>query len=706
MALPSGRAGKWITVAFWLVLAGVLFPLASKLTSATDNDASAWLPRSAEATAALNRAEGAFPGSDDLIAVVVYARDAGLTPADNAKITADTARFRQIAAGGQVSPPIPDGTNTAMLLSFPIDGDSSAQTDKVNLVSDQLKSGVPAGLQAKLTGPAGGVKDIVDAFSGIDSTLLFVTAGVVAVLLLITYRSPVLWLIPLINVGLASQAASAIVYLLAHAGVITVNGQSQGILTVLVFGAGTDYALLLIARYREELRRHEDRHAAMAVALRASLPAVLASGATVAISLLCLLAAQLNNVRGLGPVGAVGIACALLVMTTLLPAVLVICGRWLFWPFVPRFAPEAAAADIADEHGIWNRISGFIAARPRTIWLTTALVLGGLAFGMLGLHVGQTGADQYTKKVDSVAGQQIVSAHFPAGSSAPANIIARATGADAVTAAARSVPGIASLLPPKTSTDGQWVEIDAVMTAPPDTQAAKDTIKNLRKAVHRVPAADALVGGQTAIALDTQTAADHDNRLVIPLILVVVLVVLVVLLRAITAPLLLLASVVLSFATSMGTAALLFHALGHPNIDLGTPLLGFLFLVALGVDYTIFLMTRAREEAGKLGHAEGVRHALTVTGGVITSAGVVLAATFAVLAVLPLTALLQMGLLVSGGVLIDTLIIRTLLVPALSLDAGRRIWWPSRLASAARHQAPIVPPQAVPSAPERDHSTT
>ena len=682
-AWPSGRITKWITLAIWIVLAAILFPLASKLTGATSNDASTFLPRSAEATVALDRAQHAFPNSNKLVAVVVYARDSGLTPADTAKIEADRAYFAQYADGGQLSPPIPDGKGTASLVSFPLAGDSDTQQTAATKIFERLAVNKPAGLQAALTGSAGAVRDITDVFSGLDTTLLFVTAGVVALLLLVTYRSPFLWIVPLLSVGIASQAAAAVVYLLTKSGAITVNGQSQGILTVLVFGAGTDYALLLIARYREELRRHASRHEAMAVALRASFPAILASGATVAISLLCLLAAQLNNIRGLGPVGAVGIVCALLVMTTLLPAILVICGRWLFWPFTPRFDPNAAAQDIAAEHPFWSRISRGIAGRPRVVWLTTAFVLAALAFGTLGLHVGQSNADQYTKTVGSVTGQKIVAAHYPAGLSEPADIIANAAQAGAVVMAARAVPGVQSVQAPMTSADGTLVRIEAVMSAPPDSTSAKSTVKALRTAVHAVPGADALVGGQTAIQVDTQTAADHDNRTVIPLILIVVFVVLILLLRALVAPLVLIASVVLSFATALGAAALLFHPLGHPRIDLGTPLLGFLFLVALGVDYTIFLMTRAREETAKLGAHEGMQHALTVTGGVITSAGIVLAATFSVLAVLPLTALLQLGLIVAVGVLLDTFVIRTLLVPALSLDIGRRIWWPSALARKA-----------------------
>jgi RND superfamily putative drug exporter len=705
-AVPSGRATKWITVVMWLLLVAALSPMASKLTDVSKNDAASWLPRGAEATEAMHRAETAFPGSDKLVAVVVYARDGGLTAADNAKISADGTVFRGFADGGQISPPIPDtrnGSPAAVLVSFPVAGaDDKAQQKSIDAIETQVHASVPDGLQVALTGSAGAVKDITDAFGGLGSTLLYVTVAVVAVLLLITYRSPILWLVPLISVGFASQLASAVVYLLAKHDVITVNGQSQGILTVLVFGAGTDYALLLIARYREELRRNQNRHRAMRIALGASFPAILASGATVAISLLCLLAAQLNNIRGLGPVGAIGIVSALIAMTTLLPALLVVFGRWLFWPIIPRFDPNAATHDIAEEHGIWSRIANFVGRRPRTIWVTTAIILGALALGMTTLQVGQNGTDQYTKTVGSVTGQKILSQHYPAGSSAPTDIYARAGQAAPVIAAAKRVPGVTSVgeLPDgaapaggdqaaQVSSDGQWVHIPVVLTADPQTKEAEDTVVALRTAVHAVPDADALVGGQTAIKLDTQNAADHDNQLVIPLILAVVLIVLMILLRALVAPLLLLASVVLSFATAMGTASLIFHAIGHPRIDNGMPLLGFLFLVALGVDYTIFLMTRAREETAKLGHTQGVKHSLAVTGGVITSAGFVLAATFAVLAVLPLVSMLQMGIIVAVGVLMDTLIIRTLLVPALSLDVGPKMWWPSRLARVGR--APISP---------------
>jgi putative drug exporter of the RND superfamily len=680
-SLLAGRVTKWLVLVLWLALAGILSPLAAKLSGAGNNDAGAWLPRTAESTQALHRAKAAFPGSDRLVAVVVYARDTGLTDADRNTATGDRDAFAQYAQGGRVSPLIPSADGKAVMVSFPLAGDGDdAQQANIDKIKDAIAADRSAGLQTALTGPAGAVADIKDAFSGLDTTLVIATASVVALILLITYRSPLLWLVPLISVGIASQLASAVVYLLVKPLSLTVNGQSQGIMTVLVFGAGTDYALLLIARYREELRRHPDRHAAMRVALRRCFPAILASASTVVLGLLCLLATQMNNIRGLGPVAAIGVAAAFLAMTTLLPALLVVCGRWLFWPFVPRYSEQGARRDLAAEHGIWGRVAGLVARRPGRIWLGTAVVLGALAFGTLGLHTGVTNADIYTKAVGSVTGQNLINAHFPRGVAEPADILARAGTATQVETVAAEVRGVGQVQPPTTSADGQWVSIEAVLIDPPDTPAAQRTIDRLRAAVHAVPGAEALVGGPTAQQLDTATANAHDIRVAIPLILAVVLVILVLLLRAVVAPLLLVASVVLSFAAALGTATLVFHAIGHPRVDQGLPLLAFLFLVALGVDYTIFLMTRAKEEAGRSTHRTAVARALAVTGGVITSAGVVLAATFSVLAVLPLVEMLQMGIIVALGVLLDTLVVRTLLVPALTIQVGRRVWWPGRLA--------------------------
>ncbi|MFG2055750.1 MMPL family transporter [Micromonospora sp. NPDC048930] len=691
--LPSGRRGKYAVLLLWLALLAVAGPLALRLGEVQDNSTLGALPAGAESSQAVRRAEAAFPGSRRQLAIAVYVRDAGLTAADRARVDADRAAFTAYADGGVVSPPVPSGDGRALLLSLPVSTDDDRRAEAVAALKDRLADGAPPGLRTALTGDAAAEHDVFDAFEGMDGALLLATAATVALLLLVTYRSPVLWLIPLIAVGVANQLAGGVVYLLAkHAG-LAVDFQSQTILTVLVFGVGVDYALLLIARYREELRRHPDRHAAMAVALRRSYGAVCASAATVAIGLLCLLAADLPATRGLGPVGAVGIGAALLAMTTLLPAVLVLCGRWLFWPFVPRYTPDAGPRDRAADHGVWRRIAGLVAARPRAVWVGTAAVLVALTFGIGNLSLGLPDDESFTTEVGSVTGQRLIAAHYPGGSAAPAEILATAGSAGQVVAAARAVPGVAEVGAPEPSPDGRWVRVPAVLAAAPDSDAARDTVTRLRTAVHAVPGAQALVGGRTATLLDERRTVDRDDRVVIPLVLAVVLVILVLLLRSLVAPLLLMASVVLSYAAAMGAAGLLLDALGHPALFVGVPLQAFLFLVALGVDYTIFLMTRAREEVGLIGHRPGVLRALTVTGGVITSAGVVLAATFGALLVLPLVPSVQMGVIVAVGILLDTLLVRSLLIPALTLDLGTRTWWPGRLSRRTAQPAPPPAPE-------------
>lgn len=696
IGLPSGRRSKFLVLGLWLLLATVAAPLAAGLGKVQNNDAITGLPRGAEATAAFDRAKAAFPGSDKPVAVAVYARQSGLTGTDRADAEADRAAFARYAEGGRVPLAFPSADGKALLISFPLAGTDHDRNAAAKEIKKRLADGAPAGLQTGLTGPAGAVTDVLDAFKGLDGTLLLVAAGVVSLLLLVTYRSPILWLVPLIAVGMANQVASATVYLLAKYAGLAFDLQSQSILTVLVFGVGVDYALLLIARYREELRRHRDRHEAMRVAMRRSLPAILASAATVSAGLLCLLAAQLHSTRGVGPVGAVGIVAAMVAMTTLLPTLLVLCGRWLFWPFVPRFAESAIGRDTAEDHGRWGAVAGAVGRRPRLTWIGTAVALGVLALGIGKLSIGLPYADTFTKEVGSVTGQRLIEAHYPSGASSPADIVAAAGAADQVVAAARGVDGIADVRPPVRSADGRWVRVEAVLGATPDSPAAEDSVRRLRTAVHAVPGAQALVGGPTATQLDTETAATRDNRVVMPLILAVVFLVLMVLLRALVAPVLLLASVVLSYLAAMGAAGLILAALGHPKLYYGLPLQGFLFLVALGVDYTIFLMTRAREEVAVLGHRRGMLRALTVTGGVITSAGVVLAATFAALSVLPLVPSLQTGIIVAVGVLLDTFLVRSLLIPALALHIGPRVWWPSRLGRDESRRHPVAAAPDVP----------
>jgi putative drug exporter of the RND superfamily len=700
--LPSGRRTKYLVVVLWLAVASVAAPLAVKLTEVQDNEALLGLPDTAEASAALERAEAAFPGSDRLVAVAVYARDSGLTAADRAKVAADRTAFARWAEGAEVPGGIASEDGKALLVSFPLAGDDEAQRAAATDIKEQLAGGPPAGLRTALTGSAGAVDDIFDAFEGMDVTLLLVTAAVVVLLLLVTYRSPVLWLVPLLSVAVASQLASAAVYLLARYGGLTVDFQSQSVLTVLVFGVGVDYALLLVARYREELRRHRDRHEAMAMAMRRSFPAILASAATVAAALLFLLAAELPSTRGLGPVGAVGIAAALVAMSTLLPALLVLGGRWLFWPFVPRYAASAAEHDLTADHGPWGRVARVVGRRPGPIWIGSVAALVALSLGVANLSVGLPNDETFTKEVGSVTGQRLLERHYPGGASAPADILTTAGTADQVAAAARRVDGVADVHPPERAADGRWARIQAVLAAAPETAAAKDTVDRLRAQVHAVPGAQALVGGQTAATLDTERIAARDNRVVMPLILAVVLLVLVALLRALVAPLLLLASVVLSYAAALGAAGLIFQAIDHPRIYFGLPLAAFLFLVALGVDYSIFLMTRAREEADRTGDTRtGVLRALTLTGGVITSAGLVLAATFAALGVLPLVPSVQNGIVVAVGVLLDTFVVRSLLIPALTVQIGPRVWWPGRLAHQPTRPTPAQAAPATPTEPTR-----
>ncbi|XVQ10195.1 MMPL family transporter [Spirillospora sp. CA-255316] len=678
-AVIAGRRTKWAVLAVWVVMLAALGPLAGKLGEVEENDAASWLPSGAESTQVVELQER-FRADETMLAVIVYERSGGITPADQAKAKADTAAFAKLPGAQQPQGPFPARDGKALQTLLPL-----TDVDVVKAVDDarELAKRGPPGLDAHVTGPAGGGADMFKVFETLDGFLLLAAGSVVIILLLFIYRSPLLWFVPVLSAVFALGLAQAVVYLLAkHAG-LTVNGQSAGILTVLVFGVATDYALLLVARYREELHRHHDRHEAMAYALHRAGPAIVASAATVAVGLLCLLAADLNSTAGMGPVAAAGVVTALAAMTTLLPALLVIFGRWIFWPLVPRYdekylKPEAYEA----EHGIWSRIARLVSASPRVIWAVTAVGLVAMTLGLGSLKAdGLSDAGQFVDKPDSIAGAEVVGRHFPAGSGSPAVVIAKASAAPQVATAVTGTPGIAELGKPVTN--GGLVQYEATLRDSADSKAAQHTIDRLRAAVHAVPGADAKVGGTTATTLDINRAADRDNKVIIPIVLAVVFLILVALLRALVAPLLMMATVVLSFLASLGASALIFqHLFGFEGTDSGFPLLAFIFLVALGVDYNIFLMHRVREESQNLGTRRGVIRGLTVTGGVITSAGVVLAATFAALATLPLVSLAEMGFVVAFGVLLDTIIVRSLLLPALSYDLGRRIWAPSRLAKA------------------------
>jgi RND superfamily putative drug exporter len=675
--LTSGRRTKWLVLAAWLITLAVLGPLAGKLGDVENNDAAAWLPGGAESTQVVNL-QKQFSKDETMLAVIVYERTGGITAADKAKAQADVGQFAQLPGAERPQGPFVSKDGKALQTLVPFK-DTDDFTKAIDNARDLAKRG-PPGLTAHVTGPAGSGADMFKVFQSIDGFLLMAAGIVVIVLLLIIYRSPTLWIIPVFSAVAALSISQAVVYLLAKYADLTVNAQSSGILTVLVFGVATDYALLLVARYREELHRHEDRHEAMAFALHRAGPAIVASAATVAVGLLCLLFAEMNSTAGLGPVAAAGVICALAAMTTLLPALLVIFGRWVFWPLVPRYDVKYENPDAYEkEHGIWSRVAGLVSARPRVIWAVTSLVLIGLTFGFGSLKAdGLSNAGQFVGKPDSIAGEQVVARHFPAGSGSPAVVIAKADAAGPVAEAIGRTPGVADVGKPVTAAG--HVQFEATLTDSADSKAAERTIDVLRTNTHAVAGADAKVGGMTATNLDIERAANHDNKLIIPIVLGVVFLILMVLLRALVAPLLMIGTVVLSFAASLGASALIFqHAFGFEGTDAGFPLLAFIFLVALGVDYNIFLMTRVREESQALGTRRGVLRGLTVTGGVITSAGLVLAATFAALTTLPLVGMVEMGFIVAFGVLLDTIVVRSLLLPALAFDLGRRIWAPSRL---------------------------
>ncbi|GGQ00004.1 MMPL family transporter [Streptosporangium pseudovulgare] len=655
----TGRRTKYLILLLWAALALPLASHASEIDEVMRNDLTQFTPAAAESSRVRDLVARSSRGRD-LPAVVVFARDGGLTPADRAAVDA--------AVPG--AEPVPSADGAAAMVVVPIDAASEDVVyQRVKDLRQRVREGLPAGLTVAVTGPAGGYVDGADAFVEADLTLLLVTVGVVAVFLIVIYRGPLLWLPPFVAVVLSAGMSQGAVTLLArHAGLV-VNGMSSGVLTALVFGAGTDYALLLIARYREELHRTEDRHEAMAAALRGALPAVTASAVTVAAGVLCLLVADMRSSASLGPVAAVGVLCTFLTVTMLLPVLLLVCGRGAFWPFIPRPGRRI-------RHGVWEGVGRRVARRPRAVWLVTVAVLAALCLPLTGAEAGIPGSDAYTAPPESITGQRLVSAHFPAGASAPAEVLVRPADRGRAAAVAAGVTGVAAVR--QDGAVGDLAGLRVTLADPPESAAAERTVERLRAALGGVPGA--LVGGQTATAVDTAAAQRHDLLLVVPLVLLVTLAVLVALLRSLVAPLLLTATVVLSFGAVLGLGWTVFHhLLGFPALGYDAILLGFVFLVALGVDYNIFLTGRIREETAVGGdHRRGVLRGLSLTGSVITGAGLILAATFSALTILPLVWAVQFGVLVALGVLLDTFAVRSVLVPALLLDLGPHSWWPVR----------------------------
>jgi RND superfamily putative drug exporter len=672
----TGRVTKWIVLAFWIGAFVVLGSFAGKLTDVQNNEASSWLPGNAESTRAIEKMEP-FQDPNAIPTTVVYEKKSGFTPEDLATLTQQASELQAMDnVEGKVIGPIPAEDHQAVqtVVTFNLGADGwNKMPDIAEKIHDIAKLD---GTKVYIAGAGGQAVDSAEAFAGLDSTLLLAALGVVILLLLLTYRSPVLWILPILSVVIALSTSLGLIYFLAKDAGLTVNGQSQAIVSILVIGAGTDYALLLVARYREELRRHEDRHEAMAFALHRATPAIIASASTVIVGMLCLTLAEMNSTAGLGPVCAIGVGVTLLAMITLLPALLVIFGRWMFWPKRPTFGSAEPTTT-----GVWAKVGAFIKPRPRRVWVVTSLVLAACALGMLTLNTnGLSTEDSYTKEFDSVIGQKVLTAHGLADNSTPVMVVANAEQAEAV---ATAMTGIENLEKPSTPIVKDGVAfLTANLTVDPTTNAAFQTVNEIRDKVHAVDGANALVSGTSAILDDMLAANTRDAQVIIPVTLVVVLLILMLLLRALTAPLILIATVVLSFGTAIGLGGLAFKYLfDYPGVDPSFPLFVFVFLVSLGIDYNIFLMTRVREETATRGTREGSLVALAATGGVITSAGLVLAATFGILASLPLVFLVELGFTVALGVLIDTIVIRSVLVTAINLDLGAKIWWPSKIDS-------------------------
>ncbi|MCF3123754.1 MMPL family transporter [Streptomyces arenae] len=669
----------------WLGVGGTLGPYAGKLGEVATNDQAAFLPRSAESTKALEARE-AFAESETLPAIVIWTADGERVTQEQRAGAGDAVGALAGRAGvvGRPSPALASDDGRALQAVVQLAPDLGKKLPTVLGEVREAAEKVP-GTTVRIAGPAATQADLSDAFAGIDGLLLGVALGAVLLILLLVYRSVLLPFVIILGSVFALGLACAVVYALADRDVVRVDGQVQGILSILVIGAATDYALLLAARFREELAVRGDRVAAAVAAVRRSFGAITASAATVALGLLALLASDLTNNRALGPVGAIGIACAVLATLTFLPAVLALLGRRVYWPSRPK-----ASDATVEGHGVWRRIAARVDRRPRRTWVVTALVLAAFAAFAPGLSSQGVPLDEtFVNDASSVTAQKTLEEHFPGGSGNPAVIIAAADRADEVTAAARDTEGVASAAPVTASgrpgggapkvVDGR-VRVDATLKAAADSDAAKRTVERLRENVHAVSGADALVGGYTAQQYDTQQTAARDRNVIVPVVLGIILLILVVLLRSLLVPVLLVATVALNFFATLGISALVFeHLLGFSGTDASVPLYGFVFLVALGVDYNIFLMSRVREEALVHGPRKGVLRGLTTTGGVITSAGVVLAATFAALMVIPLAFLVQVAFIVAFGVLLDTLVVRSLLVPALVIDIGPRAWWPGVL---------------------------
>lgn len=746
----SSTPSRWLRIGIpvlliliWLVGGSIGGPYFGKVDEVATNDQSSFLPSSAESTQVQERLAD-FTGGDTIPAVVVITGDGALTGAQLADVTDLADTIGAVDGVGEISPALPSDDGEAVQLFVPIES-SGDVGETVEAVRESIAENLPDGLDAWVTGPAGFTADLVAGFLGIDGLLLAVALGAVFVILVIVYRSPLLPILVLMTSTFALCVALLTVWWLAKAGVFVLNGQVQGILFILVIGAATDYALLYVARYREAIARGKTRWDSTLSAWRGAFEPIVAAGGTVIAGLLCLLLSDLATNRALGPIASIGIVFAVLSALTFLPALLAIFGRAAFWPFIPKAADFRDTGDAAEAlvenpdapvKGFWARQARLIARHARPVWIITTVVLLAASAGVLQLKAdGVPQSDLVLGASEARDGQDVLADHFPAGSGSPAYVIVpedrvadavgvldEADGIDSVAAVSQDAlsgqlevtvedgapvytqagpPGTPAAEP--TVSDGD-VLLVATLSDEADSLAAEDTIRDLRtRFSDELGEGTALVGGPTAIDVDTNDTSIRDRTVIIPVILAVILVILMLLLRSILAPVLLTASVILSFGAALGVSALVFdHVLDFPGADPAVPLYGFVFLVALGVDYNIFLMSRVREESLRHGTRPGILRGLVATGGVITSAGLVLAATFAALGVIPILFLAQLAFIVAFGVLLDTFVVRSLLVPALSYDIGRAIWWPSRL---SKPGIPTVEAHAALHAPVHASST-
>ncbi|GAA2524256.1 MMPL family transporter [Streptomyces fimbriatus] len=662
----------WLVLGLWIAVLALASPFASKLSDVQRDRAVDYLPASADSTQ-VAKIQDRLPGGEATEMVVVYHRDGGLTAADKATAADQIAEIAgaHTLTGRPAAVPSEDGTTLMYPVASTEPGqDEEARDELVNAVRDIARGG--DGLSVEVGGAGALATDASEVYDSLDGPLLYTTAGVVALLLILIYRSPFLWLVPLTVAGIADYLSMGVAYGLNQWFDTPVSGQSAGIMTILVFGAGTDYALLLVSRYREELRRVERPYDAMAAALRGCGPAVLASSGTVAAGLLCLLAADLNSSRGMGPLGTVGVLCALAAMLTLLPAVLVLLGRRVFWPLVPRYGSTPKA-----RRSLFTAMGSSAGRRPLTVLAGGAVLLGALALGTLNLPGALKQEDSFTTKPDAVAAMETLAAAYPESGTRPITVIAPTDRADAALAEARDTRGVQSA--ERGRSGGSWTEITVLAAAPPQSAGETATIKDLRENLD-----GSYVGGASAEQIDLEDTNARDTMIVVPIVLLSVLLILVALLRSLVAPLLLVAAVVAVWGAALGIGGLVFGPLlGFEGTDPGLGLLSFVFLVALGVDYGIFLVHRMREESlNGTEPAEAALIALRTTGGVVASAGLVLAATFAVLTTMPMVQLVELGFVIAVGVLLDTFLVRTYLVTSASVALRRRVWWPGRLSRA------------------------